>query len=87
MIFCYQLLENAADKFISSAIRLKKTSKKKLIHSISNKWNLAALNHQYYGWLVCYYSSFVSGGNDTERNVSNALNLAKGFQFKRQSVR
>lgn len=29
MIFCYQLLENAADKFISSAIRLKKTSKKK----------------------------------------------------------
>lgn len=28
MIFCYQLLENAADKFISSAIRLKKTSKK-----------------------------------------------------------
>lgn len=87
MIFCYQLLENAADKFISSAIRLKKTSKKKLIHSISNKWNLAALNHQYYGWLVCYYSSFVSSGNDTERNVSNALNLAKGFQFKRQSVR
>lgn len=76
MIFCYQLLENAADKFISSAIRLKKTSKKKLIHSISNKWNLAALNHQYYGWLVCYYSSFVSSGNDTERNVSNALNLA-----------
>lgn len=87
MIFCYQLLENAADKFISSAIRLKKTSKKKLIHSISNKWNLAALNLQYYGWLVCYYSSFVSSGNDTERNVSNALNLAKGFQFKRQSVR
>ena len=87
MIFCYQLLENAADKFISSAIRLKKTSKKKLIHSISNKWNLAALNHQYYGWLVCYYSSFVSSGNDTERNVSNALNPAKGFQFKRQSVR
>lgn len=87
MIFCYQLLENAADKFISSAIRLKKTSKKKLIHSISNKWNLAALNHQYYGWLVCYYSSFVSSGIDTEWNVSNALNLAKGFQFKRQSVR
>ena len=87
MIFCYQLLENAADKFISSAIRLKKTSEKKFIHSISNKWNLAALNHQYYGWLVCYYSSFVSSGNDTERNVSNALNLAKGFQFKRQSVR
>ena len=28
MIFCYQLLENAADKFISSAIHLKKTSKK-----------------------------------------------------------